>query len=173
MYLRDVSDFKTVSDYLPILNGALITDIIVMSLALSGYIKSETLKMWYNSFGLSAVLADVLVLVIVVIIARLIYSMFFKSYSLFSFILLAVGIQCVHDLVFGKLIDLIPNKKSEIFNIFEQYAREHGFRILFADALMIISTVILGSLMASYDFNINIITIIFMVYLVPYLIHSF
>jgi len=173
MYLRDISDFENVSDYLPILNGALITDIIVMLLALSGYLKSEALTLWYKNLGLSAVLADVLIIVIALIITRWLYTVFFKSYSLFSFILLALAVQLIHDLVFGKMIDYMPDKKSEIFNIFKQYAHEHGFRILLADSLMVISTIILGSLMASYDFNMNIITIIFMVYLVPYLVHSF
>jgi hypothetical protein len=173
MYLRDISDFENVSDYLPIFNGALLTDIIVMLLALSGYIKSEALRLWYKSLGLSAVLADVLIIVIVLIITRWLYTMFFKSYSLFYFILLALAVQLIHDLLFGKIIDYVPDKKSEIFNIFKQYAHEHGFRILLADSLMVISTIILGSLMAAYDFNINIITIIFMVYNVPYLVYSF
>jgi hypothetical protein len=155
------------------LNGALITDVIVMSLALSDHIKSEALKVWYKSFGLSAVLADVLIIVIGLIIARWLYTMFFKSYSLFSFVLVALGVQLTHDLIFGKLIDLVPEKKSHIFNVFKQYAHEHGFRILLADALMVVSTIILGSLMAAYDFNMNIITIIFMLYHLPYLIHSF
>lgn len=173
MYLRDISNFENVSDYLPILNGALITDIIVMLLALSGYIKSDTLTLWYKSLGLSAVLADVLVIVIVLIIARWLYNMFFKSYSLFSFILVALGVQLTHDLLFGKMIEYVPDKKSHIFNIFKQYAHEHGSRILLADALMVISTIILGSLLAAHDLNINIIIIIFMVYHVPYLVHSF
>uniref|UniRef100_A0A6C0B2H1 Uncharacterized protein n=1 Tax=viral metagenome TaxID=1070528 RepID=A0A6C0B2H1_9ZZZZ len=173
MYLRDISDFENVSDYLPILNGALITDVIVMSLSLSGYINSEALKIWYKSYGLSAVLADVLILVIGLIIARWLYNMFFKSRSLFSFILVALGVQLTHDLVFGKIIDFMPEKTSNIFNTFKQYTHEHGMQILFADSLMIISTIILGSLMAAYDLNMNIITIIFMAYHVPYLIHSF
>uniref|UniRef100_A0A6C0B7N8 Uncharacterized protein n=1 Tax=viral metagenome TaxID=1070528 RepID=A0A6C0B7N8_9ZZZZ len=173
MYLRNISNFTNVSDYLPILNGALITDILVILLALSGYLKSLTLKTWYKSFGLSAVLADVFVIVIVVIVTRWLYSMFFKSYSLLSFIILAVSIQCAHDLLFGKLLDYIPTEKSQIFNTFKQYADEHSFRILFADAQMVVSTIIIGSLMASFDFNINIITFIIMLYHVPYLIYSF
>ena len=173
MYLRNISNFENVSDYLPILNGALITDIVVILLALYGYIKSESLKKWYKNFGLSAVLADVLVIVIVVIVARWLYNMFFKSYSLFSFVLVALGVQLTHDLLFGKFIDLMPDKTSPIFNIFKEYALEHGPRILLADALMVISTILLGSFMASYDSNMNIITIIILLYKIPYLIHSF
>ena len=74
---KDISKFNNIDDYLPILTAILIVDMIVMILSISNIISSNYIKVWYQKFFLSAVLADVLVLFIVVIFARAIYYYIF------------------------------------------------------------------------------------------------
>lgn len=172
MFLTNISNFSNTNDYLPILNGALITDLIVILLSIFGFIQSESLKEWYRKYGLAAVLADVLVLVIVVIISRSLYPFLFKSYSLIAFVLLAVFIQLIHDVSFAKLFYSVPIGKSEILDTFRQYGTEVGPIILVADACMVVSTIVFASLLASKNRNVNMITLIVNLYMVPYLIYS-
>ena len=68
MKLFNISQFSNTSDYLPILNGVIITDIIVIILLLVGIINSCVLQTWYRSISLSAVIADVLIIFIGIII---------------------------------------------------------------------------------------------------------
>lgn len=172
MQFQDISRFANVSDYLPILNGALITDLIVIALAISGFIKSVTLKEWYHKYGLAAVLGDVLILVIGVIIVRAIYYLVFSKFSILSFVGLAVIVQLIHDLSFAQLMNAIPRGRSMIMDTFKDYGKEMGVLILIADALMIAGTSILGSLLASSSFNTNIIVLIVAIYMVPYFIYT-
>jgi len=172
MQFQDISRFANVSDYLPILNGALITDLIVIALVISGAIKSVTLKEWYHKYGLAAVIGDVLILVIGVIIVRAIYSLVFSKFSIVAFVGLAVIVQLIHDLSFAQLMNAIPRGRSMIMDTFKDYGKEMGGLILLADALMISGTAILGSLLASSSLNINIIVLIVSIYMVPYFIYT-
>jgi hypothetical protein len=172
MQFQDISRFANVSDYLPILNGALITDLFVIALAISGAIKSVTLKEWYHKYGLAAVLGDVLILVIGVIIVRAIYYLVFSKFSILSFVGLAIVVQLIHDLSFAQMMNMIPRGKSMIMDTFKDYGKEMGGLILIADALMIAGTSILGSLLASSSLNTNIIVLIVTMYLVPYFIYT-
>lgn len=172
MQFQDISRFTNVSDYLPILNGALITDLIVIALAISGFIKSITMKEWYHKYGLAAVLGDVLILVIGVIIVRAIYSLIFSKFSIVFFVGLAVIVQLIHDLSFAQMMNAIPRGRSMIMDTFKDYGKEMGGLILIADALMISGTSILGSLLASSSLNTNIIVLIVSIYMVPYFIYT-
>lgn len=69
-------------NYLNILNAAIITDLTVIFLLIAGYIKSNALKQWYRKYNLSAVIADVLILVIGIIITQLIYPYLFSKFIL-------------------------------------------------------------------------------------------
>ena len=68
MIFGDISNFSNVNDYLPILNGCLNADLIIIFLVFHKIFNSFYLKKWYKTFKLSAVLADVLILVIGIII---------------------------------------------------------------------------------------------------------
>jgi hypothetical protein len=157
--------------FLPLLNAALATDLIWIALLLLGIIPSFYLGEWYRSFGIGAFLSDVLILMIGVLITYYIYPYVFGTYHIGYFAILAVGVQLIHDLLFGLLL---PRKTSSpILRIFQRYISEHGFKILLADALMILSTVGLehvfsGALSSTQE----IIVLIGLGYLTPYLVFS-
>jgi hypothetical protein len=172
MIFQDISKFTNTSDYLSILNAALITDLIVMLRVVLGQIKAVSLKSWYNKYGICGVGADVLSLVIGVLIARFIYPYLFSTWSVFLFAGLAVLVQLTHDLLFAQLFNAIPRGQSQILDTFKDYAKELGAVILLADAAMIVSTVFIGSFLAGLSMNTNIVILIFFLYLVPYILYS-
>ena len=171
--LKDITNFSNTQDYLPIFNAALITDLTVILMTILGYIKSKTLKEWYHKYEISAVIADVLSIFIGVTVARFIYSTFFtRTSGIFIFIVIAVAFQLCHDLFFAKLFNSIPRGKSGILDTFKDYAKEIGSTILLADATMIVSTIVIGSILANFDTNTNIIISSVLIYLTPYLLYS-
>jgi len=153
--------------YLSLLNAALITDLIIILLLIYGYLPTATLKTWYVKFGLGALLADVLSLVLFFLIAKFIYPFLFNKYNLLYFLVVIVGVQTTHDLLFGLFLDQYTGK-SEILNLFKGYKNELGYRILIADSLMAISTVLLEKFL---PYN-NIILTIVMLYVSPYILFS-
>ena len=97
---ENISDFNKVEDYLPIVNGAMNADIIIIFLVFHGVFKSLYIKQWYKTFNLSACIMDISILILIIIFTRFLYSYFFTEYSLLKFTGLAVTIQILHDLLF-------------------------------------------------------------------------
>jgi hypothetical protein len=148
---------------LALLNAALVTDLVVIALSLTVF-KSKTLTQWYRQFGIGAVIADVLVLVLVVWLAHFLYQG-----NLFVTACIAVGLQLTHDLLFAAFIQQYHGT-SPIFNVFKGYVKEHGASILVADAMMILSAVVLEQVFSMSQYN-EILSVLF-VYLVPYFVFS-
>ena len=91
--LKDISKFNNTSDYLPIINGCVTADLIIIFLVFHGVFRSKYLKKWYTTFQLSAVLADTLILVIGIIIARFFYKNLFNEFNIFSVNIFCIGIN--------------------------------------------------------------------------------
>jgi hypothetical protein len=170
--MLDIHNFNNTADYLPILNGVIITDLFVILLLIMGFIQSKVLRNWYQDLSLSAVIADVLIIVIGIIIARFLYPYIFDKYSLGKFILLAVLIQITHDILFYIFCTSIKRGKSRILDIFKDYGKEKGAGAIVADSLMMVSSILLASYLKGKNFNTNLIILILVVYLVPYMIYS-
>jgi hypothetical protein len=155
---------------LSLFNAALLTDLIGICLVLVGYIQSKQLILWYKKFGLAAVLADTLSLMIGFLIASFLYPFFFKSYNLGYFLMLVVAVQLTHDSIFGVLVTQFKGR-SDILQVFKDYAKEMGFKILMADAIMMISTTLLHNILQHYKEE-NIVLAIVLLYVTPYLLFS-
>jgi hypothetical protein len=155
-------------NYLALLNAALITDLFVLILLINGFIKAKILKTWYIKFGLGAFMADVLSMMIGFLIAHFIYPFIFTKYNFFYFLVVVVGVQMTHDLLFGLFINQYKGK-SDILNVFKKYASNLGVWILIGDAVMMILTTILQKVLAPYN---NLVLSIVLLYLSPYFLFS-
>lgn len=155
-----------------LISAAILTDLIVIGEVITGVIRSKSLKQWYNLYGLAAVLADVLSLVIGVLIAATLYPLLFSKYSLVYFIGLAVLVQLAHDILFALFFQGVPRGKSRILDTFKDYAKENGYTILLADAAMIVSTILISTFLQRFSQYTNNLVLIVLLYLVPYFLYS-
>ena len=172
MLFTDISISSNLSNIVPILTSSVIVDLLVMFITLN-FAKSIFLKKWYKTYNLSAVLADVLSVVIGIMIARYIYSYFFNEWSLWKFLLIVLAVQITHDILFYIIFSLIPRGSSEIMDLFKDYAKELGGFAIFGDSLIMISTVLIASLLSSLNMNMNLFILAWAVYLIPYFVYSF
>jgi len=170
--LKNIANFNNTNDYLPLLNAVLITDLGVILLANMRIIQSQVLKKWYQKYNLSAVLADVLILLIVLIIARALYYTIFDTFSLFKFIILALVLQIMHDVLFYLLFSNIPKSVNNMMDTFKEYAKENSYRAILSDSGMIISSCLIASYLVNKNTNTNIIVFITSLYLLPYLLYN-
>jgi uncharacterized protein YacL len=172
----DISKFNNISDYLPILNGSLLADILIIfaTFYLPNIIGSNKLADWYKKYGLSAVIADTLILVIGMIIARALYSKIFgDDFSILKFAFLVLVIQIIHDFVFYfGIIKTLPRGINHMIDMFKDYAQEVSAGAVVGDSIMITMAVIFASLFTGCDNNTNIIIMIILVYLIPYVVHA-
>jgi len=170
--LKNIADFSNVSDYLPLLNAVLITDLFVILLLNTKVIKSNTLQQWYSQYNLSAVMADVLIIIIGLIITRAIYYHIFESFSLLKFIILAVIVQMIHDILFYVFFSNIPRGVNKMLDTFKDYSNEVSYKAILADSGMMIMASIIASGLVNKNTNTNIIVLISFLYLLPYLLYN-
>jgi hypothetical protein len=171
MIFADISNFNNVSDYLPIFNGCLNADLVVLFLVFHNVFKSMYLKKWYKRFSLSAVIADILILFIGIIIARFLYKYLFKKFNIIYFTGLAVLIQIIHDILFYLFFTSVPLKYNYMLDFFKLYAKEVGVGAILGDSFMMIIACLCSSYFASLNMNTNVISLVVSMYFVPYMIY--
>jgi len=171
-FFGNISQFNNIQDYLPIMSGALAVDLTVIFLLERGFIKSTFLKQWYKTCGMSAMMANIIIISFIIVIARLLYYYLFSSYSLFLFILLVVIVQLIHDTLFYIFLSSVPRGFNKILDIFKDYTKENGYHIYIANAIVCIITVLYATSLAPLSHNLNIIHFLCMLYFVPYTLYT-
>ena len=170
--LKNIAEFNNINDYLPLLNGVLITDLFVIFLSNIKVIDSNVLRKWYSQYNLSAVMADVLIILIVLIITRALYYYIFDSFSILKFIGLAVLLQITHDILFYVFFTNVPRGLNKMIDTFKDYAKEASYKAILADSGMMIMASLIAFYLVNQSTNTNIIVLIVFLYLLPYLLYN-
>jgi len=149
-----------------------ITDLFVIFLLNTKVIKSQVLRQWYSQYNLSAVIADILIILIVLIITRAIYYLVFDSFSILKFIILAVILQITHDILFYVFFSNIPRGINKMIDTFKDYANDVSYKAILADSGMMIMSCLIATYLVNKNTNTNIIVLISFLYLLPYLLYN-
>jgi hypothetical protein len=166
----NIADFNN-TNYLPLLNGVLITDLLVILLLNTRILRSKVLNQWYLKYNLSAVMSDVFIILLAFIVTRYIYYYVFESYSLFKFIILAVAVQICHDILFYILFSNIPRGVNQMMDTFKDYANELSYKAILGDSTMMIVSAFISAYLYKQNKNTNIIVLILSLYVLPYLLY--
>lgn len=168
--LKKLSNYKDLTNIPYILFGALVIDLVVIALTKQSLL-GASLKIWYNNFGLSAVIADTLILVLVIIIAQYIYTEYFSTSTPLVFLVLVGVLQQIHDILFYQLSILgTPKGQNKVMDLFKTYAKELNAKILGGDLAMILGTVGVAVAAKSLSQPFFVFLSILAVYTVPYII---
>ena len=170
--LKDISKFSKLSDYLPIFTGTLIADLVIIFIFSYTVFQSNMLMVWYKKYGLSAIIADVFIIVIGFILARLAYPYVFSSWSFWKFALLLLVIQITHDLLFALFFTSVPRKMNLMLDVFKDYAKEHSFKAVVGDSVVTLLAALFASYLAGVSYHNQIITLIVALYILPYLLYA-
>jgi hypothetical protein len=167
--LKDISNFENKDDYLPILNGILITGVIMFILLYLDVIKSKYLRLWYDKLSLSAVISDLSIIMIYIIIIRYLYTKLFNSFDIRKLLFLGIIVQITLDLLLNEFYKKFDYGTNAMIDILKYFIDELGGKILIGDALIVSSSLLIGSFLAEKDMNTNIIVLIVVIYILPYL----
>ncbi len=168
----NIANFSNTRDYLPLLNGVLFTDLFVILLSNARVIDSRVLRKWYEEYNLSAVIADILIILIGLIIVRALYYRIFTQFSIFKFIALALIVQFTHDMLFYAFFKSVPRGMNRMLDTFKDYAGEVSYKAVLADGGMMVMAALVASYLAGLTLNANIIVLIILLYLLPYLLYN-
>ena len=178
MLLGDITDYMEMGDWTYILLAILIVDLVI--LFLTRYFPDlfgKSLNVWYEQFGINAVLSDVFIIAIGFALARYAYKYFepVKSdgFNLPLFLALLVGIQLLHDILFYFVVILpIPKGHNRMMDVFKDYAASAGGKILVADALMVLASAVIAMSLKEAPSHIVALTGLFSIYTLPYILET-
>ena len=169
---KNIANFNNTSDYLPLFNGVLITDLFVILLSNMKIIQSSVLIKWYADFNLYAVIADVLIIFIGLIIVRAIYYYVFTEFSILKFVALALVVQFIHDMLFYASFSSVTRGMNRMLDPLIDYAKEEYYKAVLADGGMMAMASLIASYLAGKNLNTNLIVVISSLYLLPYILYN-
>ena len=169
----------TVPIFAVILIAAIIVDTIILFLIRYAPIILQNhtfrdINVWYNKFGLNAIIADVLSITIGVLVGQFIYRYAVApsiGWSLLAFLGVVLAFQVAHDLFFYFfVIRPIPDGHNGLIDVFKAYANSGKSGILFVDAGMMIATTLIASYLYTQPAAATIIAGTITIYSLPYIL---
>ena len=155
-------------DLLHISSAVVWVDFVTMALS-KVFSMTRSLDVWYQKFGIVAIISDCLVIILGVLLAQFLAP----GASVTMLALTSVGIQLVHDYLFYLLVILgIPKGHNSMIDLFKSYSAEGGYKILIADALMIAGTVFLGDHLTQYNTKVVTFVGLLGVYALTYILYT-
>ena len=174
---QDISEYEEVKDWIYLIVGVLIVEVFVIFLTrFYPDLLGKSLNIWYNRFKLSAVLADVLIILIGFGIARYVYSEWIyptKDWNPVYFTGTAVGVQIVHDILFYfGVIRPLPQGSNAMMDVFKAYAESGGAKIIAADSAMMIGSSVLAMLLKAAQPHVVVAVTLVTAYILPYILET-
>ena len=167
---------NSINDWFYLVPAATLVDFIVLILIkYSGedpYFKVKALNDWYDKFGIFAVTSDVTSLLIGIGASRYIYTALKLNYIPYFFLILFC-FQLIHDVLFYLFV-ILPMKKGEndMIDVFKEYADENGYKILIADFLMLVLTMIFAYGLSSLPNHYTVSTFVITLYAFCYILFT-
>lgn len=134
-------------DLLHISSAVVWVDFFTMALS-KVFHMTTALDVWYQKFGIVAVLSDCLVIVLGVLLAQFVSP----GATVTGLAITSVIIQIIHDYLFyiGVILP-IPKGHNSMIDLFKEYSKQGSYKIILADSAMIASTVFLGDHLTTYS----------------------
>ena len=167
--LKPLVNYKNRFEYIPIITSNLYADLLIVFITFSGILgyKAQSWKIlthWYKKYRLSAMLADIIIGVLYLLLARYIaYSQKWKL-NLFEFGALSVAVQLVFDFAFYLMFSLIPKNQNHMLDMFKNWARYAKLDALWGDSILVLFGVVVSSLLNQKSFDFNIVALIIGLY---------
>jgi uncharacterized protein YacL len=153
---------------LDIVSAVVVVDFVTIVLS-KFFNLGKSLDKWYAKFGMTAVLSDCLIIILGIQLALLIEP----KAGWFHLLMMALAIQVFHDIWFYfAVIVPIPKGHNQIIDLFKEYADENSYKIVVADSLMVVSTVVLAETLSYYQESVVSFVGLLATYALTYIIYT-
>jgi len=171
--LSDISNINDHSDLIYITTAVILIDLIVIVIAKIFGKLGKQINVWYDRFGMTAVLLDVTIIIITLIITRYIFSKFNLKFTPQYFIFVVLIVQLVHDILLYKLIiEPTPKGINNVIDVYKDYAVEGGAKIIAADSAMVFGSALIAMYLKNQEFETTTTILVISLYIIPYLINQ-
>ena len=171
--LTDISNINNNFDLISISVAVFIVDFIVICIAKNTNLFGNVINTWYEKLGMTAVLIDVFIIIIGLIITRYVFYYFNLEFTPSMFIIIAVIIQLVHDILLYKLFIESSNEgDNTIIDLYKNYSIENGAKILLADSGMVIASALIAMYLKNFELHYTFGIFFLVIYLIPYVVYQ-
>lgn len=174
---EDISDIYDAGDWSYILVAAVVVEVVVI--AITRFFPSfsgKYLNLWYSRFKLSAILADILSVLIGFGLAKYFYTEFIypkNDWNPLYFTGTAVVIQIIHDILFYfGVIQQVPEGKNGILDVMRPYGEAGGAKLVLGDSVIMAGTSVASMLLKASSPHIVILIGLVAAYSIPYLLEA-
>lgn len=169
----DISNINDNTDLLYIITGAVIVDMVVILMARDTKLFGKTINTWYDKFGITAVILDVLISVIGFIITRYLFNIIELEFTPELFIIVLLAVQLIHNsALYEFVIKPYPQGHNQIIDVYKTYADENGYKILLADSAMVLSTAVIAMYLKTKPMHETTSLLIVGLYIIPYFLYQ-
>lgn len=177
MPLMDILNINSSSTWGAIICSIFIVEAIMLTtFRMYSNFWGDLINVWYDTFGLVAIILDILIVLIGFWISLWLYPRIFdvKEFKIWKLILLFLAIQITHDLLFYFLIVKKYKGTNSIINLIQKYSNKSGFGTVLGDSLMVVSAILItyGLLWADVSFSTYIILFMCSLYAIGYLLYT-
>jgi hypothetical protein len=176
MKYADISNFYKISDYLPILNGCINSELTVMYIAyFTLYLtigNTDALKLWHDKYTLTLSIWSISTMMVILVLTRLFYTLIFNEFTVYRFTLLSVIVQLIYDIFYYLIFYNKLHKTFKVFNYLDINAEDVSYRTSTESVTSIILASFLSSNFATYQLNSNVILLIVSIYFIPFFIYN-
>jgi succinate dehydrogenase hydrophobic anchor subunit len=175
--MEDVSEYENIYDWILIAVAAIIVEVVVLCLVrFCPDIFGKAINIWFNRFKFSAVLADVLTIMIGFGITRYVYSEWFYptyDWNPLYFIGLSAVIQTLYvSFFYFVVVRPTPQGNNSMIDSLRDVVTASGPKILGADALKIMGASVLTMLLKSAPLHLTSMAAILSTYVIPFMLET-
>ena len=179
MFISDISDYRNLNDIFIIFFAILIMEVgLIFSVqyipVLFGNLY-KSLNEWYNTFQFTAVISDILIILIIFTIARYIYTIWIKpryGWNPLIFVGVLLGLQIVRDVLMYLVAILpIPVGKNDIIDTIKRYSMKGSPNIMGANAMLIIVSALIAFYYKTQPMHIIVTASIIALYNIIHMLH--
>jgi hypothetical protein len=170
---EDISDIYDIGDWPYLLVAAISVEAVVIAITrFLPTFSGKYLNLWYSRFKLSAILADVLSVLIGFGLAKYFYTEFIypkNDWNPLYFTGIAVVIQVIHDFLFYfGIIKQVPEGKNGILDVMRSYGDAGGAKLVLGDSVIMVGTSFASMLLKASSPHIVLLIGLVAAYSLPY-----
>ena len=166
--------------FIHFLTASFVIELFMMFLFRFTRFSSSVINNWYDNLGWTAIILDILSILIGFYIAKFIYHYLVSNgyitskNGLLKYLFIVLVVQILHDILFYyKVIVPTPIKINKVIDEFKEYAKHYRSQAILADSLIYLSTTpILYYIIRNQSNSSNIFTTIVCFYIIGYLLHQ-
>ena len=172
LQLSNIGDYTNKDDLGTLVSSSIFTLFLSLVAARVGNLGGVTMNAYFDMFGLEGLLSNTMLMVILLHVARYLYSSLYstgRAWSPFVFLCIVALVQGLYDLFFYYgVINVVPTGVNQMVDVLKQYAKDYNVKAMVGHIVLLTTTALVAMLMSDmYDIHKFFLSAV-VLYLVPY-----